>query len=302
MNPPNNLPFAPEEELSDEALESMAAPDASQIAAPRPAPTPTPVRPLPESMQQPAPVAMPRVEIQSMPEKAKEPEDMFAESAPARAPMRTPVMPAMAPVAPATGPSMAKVAVLSLVIIVLLGGAAFGVYTLMTAMSGETDDGLVQTPTTTQTPTTQTPTTQTPVTPTDVGTVTSTGPTNTGTNEPVTLPPPVTVPPSGVNIPLPSTSTPIVAPAPSTTSDLDTDGDGLKDPQEVELGLDPNNPDTDGDGLSDGDENKVFGTNPLNKDTDKDTYSDGDEVKNGYNPRGAGKCTTPSCEVPKLNP
>lgn len=299
MNPPNNLPFAPEEELSDEALESMAAPDPSQVLAPRPvsaAPTPTPVRPLPESMQQPAPMAMPRVEIQSMPEKAQEPEDMFADSAPARAPMRTPVMPTMAPIAPASGPSMAKVAVLSLVIIVLLGGAAFGVYKLMTAMSGDENDGLGQTPTTT----TQTPTTQTPTTPIDTGTVTTT--IDNGANEPVTLPPPVTVPPSGVNIPLPATSTPVVTPAPSTTSDLDTDNDGLKDPQEEELGLDPKNPDSDADGLTDGDENKIYGTNPLNKDTDKDTFIDGDEVKNGYNPRGAGKCTTPSCEVPKLNP
>lgn len=298
MNPPNNLPFAPEEP-SDEALESMAAPDPSQVAAPRPmtaAPTPTPVRPLPESMQQPAPMAMPRVEIQSMPVKAQEPEDMFADSAPARPPMRPQAMSAMAPIAHSTGPSMAKVAALSLVIIVLLGGAAFGVYTLMTSMSGDVDDGLVQTPTTTQTPTTQTPTT-----PVDADVATNT-PIDNGANGGVALPPPVTVPPSGVNIPLPSTSTPVVTPAPSTTSDLDTDADGLKDPQEVELGLDPNNPDSDADGLNDGDENKIYGTNPLNKDTDKDTFLDGDEVKNGYNPRGAGKCTTPSCEVPKLNP
>ncbi len=42
----------------------------------------------------------------------------------------------------------------------------------------------------------------------------------------------------------------------------DSDGDGLCDEEEVELGTDPNNPDTDGDGISDKDE--VFlGTDPL---------------------------------------
>ena len=34
----------------------------------------------------------------------------------------------------------------------------------------------------------------------------------------------------------------------------DSDGDGLSDELEVQLGLDPMNPDSDGDGLSDGDE------------------------------------------------
>jgi hypothetical protein len=36
--------------------------------------------------------------------------------------------------------------------------------------------------------------------------------------------------------------------------DVDTDGDGLTDAQEVELGTDPCNPDTDGGGVSDGEE------------------------------------------------
>jgi hypothetical protein len=82
-------------------------------------------------------MAAPRVEIQSMPLKAQEPEDMFADSAPPAPVQRTPVMPSMAPIAAPAGPSMAKVALLSLVIIVLLGGAAFGVYTLMNSMSDD---------------------------------------------------------------------------------------------------------------------------------------------------------------------
>jgi outer membrane protein OmpA-like peptidoglycan-associated protein len=58
----------------------------------------------------------------------------------------------------------------------------------------------------------------------------------------------------------------------------DSDGDGLTNRQEEELGTDPNNPDTDGDGLSDGDEINKYHTDPLKADTDGDGLSDGDEV------------------------
>jgi hypothetical protein len=43
---------------------------------------------------------------------------------------------------------------------------------------------------------------------------------------------------------------------------VDSDGDGLSDEREAELGTDPNNPDTDGDGILDGDE-LLLGTDPL---------------------------------------
>jgi len=56
-------------------------------------------------------------------------------------------------------------------------------------------------------------------------------------------------------------------------TELDSDGDGLTDEQEIELGTDPNNPDTDGDGISDGRE-KELGTDPLKKDTDGDGVDD----------------------------
>ena len=59
---------------------------------------------------------------------------------------------------------------------------------------------------------------------------------------------------------------------------LDTDGDGLTDQEEAQLGTDPKNPDTDGDGLTDGEEVKVYKTDPLNPDTDYDALTDGDEV------------------------
>lgn len=47
----------------------------------------------------------------------------------------------------------------------------------------------------------------------------------------------------------------------------DTDGDGLTDKKEFELGTDPMNPDTDGDNLSDGTEVYQTKTDPLNPDT-----------------------------------
>ncbi|MEX3504405.1 Rib/alpha-like domain-containing protein [Corynebacterium sp. LK2510] len=72
----------------------------------------------------------------------------------------------------------------------------------------------------------------------------------------------------------------------------DTDGDGLTDREEAELGTDPTNPDTDGDGINDGDEvnggahnpfdndgdGKGDPTDPLNPDTDGDGVKDGDEI------------------------
>ncbi len=64
----------------------------------------------------------------------------------------------------------------------------------------------------------------------------------------------------------------------SCTDSLDTDGDGLKDGVEKQLGTDPTKPDTDGDGLKDGDEITTTKTDPLKPDTDGDGLKDGDEV------------------------
>ena len=63
----------------------------------------------------------------------------------------------------------------------------------------------------------------------------------------------------------------------------DTDGDGLTNDREIELGTDPENPDSDGDGLLDGNEVER-GSDPLNPDTDGDGLSDGDEVQRGTDP------------------
>jgi outer membrane protein OmpA-like peptidoglycan-associated protein len=59
----------------------------------------------------------------------------------------------------------------------------------------------------------------------------------------------------------------------------DTDGDGLKDGEEVNTTMtDPLKADTDGDGLNDGAEVRTHKTDPRKADTDGDGLNDGDEV------------------------
>ena len=58
----------------------------------------------------------------------------------------------------------------------------------------------------------------------------------------------------------------------------DDDMDGLMKKEEKLLGTDPKNPDTDGDGLKDGEEVNKYKTDPLKADTDGDGLTDGDEV------------------------
>jgi hypothetical protein len=103
----------------------------------------------------------------------------------------------------------------------------------------------------------------------------------------------------------------VIGPTPSASSSLqqDTDGDGLTDAEEQQLGTDPLKADTDGDGYTDKQEldagydpltvggmldsdrdgladpyEKCWGTDPHNPDTDGDGYLDGQEVVNGHNP------------------
>lgn len=58
----------------------------------------------------------------------------------------------------------------------------------------------------------------------------------------------------------------------------DDDMDGLMKKEEKLLGTDPKNADTDGDGLKDGEEVNKYKTDPLKVDTDGDGLTDGDEV------------------------
>jgi hypothetical protein len=66
--------------------------------------------------------------------------------------------------------------------------------------------------------------------------------------------------------------------------ELDSDGDGLSDAFEYELGTDPFNPDSDGDNASDGEEWFLGLTGPLNPDDDQDGKLDGDEINAGTDP------------------
>lgn len=99
--------------------------------------------------------------------------------------------------------------------------------------------------------------------------------------------PQVEKPATPVATPMPATPVPATpepaTPEPTVDPNVDTDGDGLTDAEEAELGTDPNNPDTDEDGISDGDEVNVWGTDPLNPDTDGDLLYDGGELIYGTN-------------------
>ena len=66
----------------------------------------------------------------------------------------------------------------------------------------------------------------------------------------------------------------------------DSDGDGLSDEREAELGTDPQDADSDDDGINDGDE-VALGTDPNNADSDGDGASDGAEVAAGSDPNDA---------------
>lgn len=104
-----------------------------------------------------------------------------------------------------------------------------------------------------------------------------------------------------------------------TASNLaDSDGDGLNNKREAELGTDKNNTDSDGDGLSDGvevisyntnplvadsdgdglsDGNEVttYATDPLSADTDGDSVTDGNEIQEGLNPLNPDDCPSWIC-------
>lgn len=97
-----------------------------------------------------------------------------------------------------------------------------------------------------------------------------------------------------------TTNTPSVELPPVNTAVVDTDGDGLSDEIENELGTKINLKDTDNDQLFDREEVVVYKTNPLKSDTDGDGVIDGVEVANGYDPNGPGKLLDLQAEIEKL--
>ncbi|MFH1713266.1 MAG: thrombospondin type 3 repeat-containing protein [Candidatus Jacksonbacteria bacterium] len=95
--------------------------------------------------------------------------------------------------------------------------------------------------------------------------------------------------PEPIAEPEPTIPQPPPEPEPEPTAPLDSDGDGLTDLLELEIGSNPQVIDTDLDGLDDYSEVKVYGSNPVKRDTDGDGYDDGTEVENGYSPIGSEK-------------
>ena len=63
----------------------------------------------------------------------------------------------------------------------------------------------------------------------------------------------------------------------------DTDGDGIADEREAEIGTDPYSPDTDGDTIPDGRETESK-TDPKRRDSDRDGIDDPDEQSHGTDP------------------
>ncbi len=72
------------------------------------------------------------------------------------------------------------------------------------------------------------------------------------------------------------TEVPTPDPTPTPEPVIDSDGDGIPDYYEVEMGTDPNSPDSDNDGLDDNEEIKI-GSDPLNPDSDGDGVPDDQE-------------------------
>ncbi len=134
-------------------------------------------------------------------------------------------------------------------------------------------------PTATATPTpTAAPTEEPTATPTPNPTATPTStPVPTVTPTPSAIPtstptPTVTVTPTPTDVPEP-TETPTPTPIDET---LDSDGDGIPDYLEEEIGTNPNDPDSDGDGLNDMLE-LMIGYEPTLADSDGNGIFDGDE-------------------------
>ena len=116
-------------------------------------------------------------------------------------------------------------------------------------------------------------------------------PTSTGTSYRCTTPSVATISPEGLITAVTSGNCLFIAQHEGRTATFiltvtlggDSDGDGIPDDVELDLGLDPNNPldageDPDGDGLTNLEEATIHMTDPFNGDSDGDGVDDGAEV------------------------
>lgn len=288
---PSNLPLDP----MDEVPMSPVAPSAPVPPAP-PSP-PAPPVPLVEPIVPPVAPPVPR---QAPPVASKPVEDVFAgiETAPIVRPIAEQTnVPLPPPASGGHGWSIA-LAVLGLLFLVGAGVGTWWYFFQPTSINPSAQD-VIEEPSSIVPPPAQEPT------------IFDSGRAIDAPPQVVPLPEPVTTPPSGTSIPTPvsinevpptiptapdaSSSTPSTQPEASIQ--FDTDGDGLTDSREQELGTSPSRFDTDGDTLGDGQEVMTYSTNPLNPDTDGDGFPDGVEIQNGFNPRGTGKCSQSDCRL-----
>lgn len=306
---PSNLPFDPHDEGSLAPPVPMAEPilpPARPVAPPPPMPPSAPVPPMP-LMAPTAPVVPPSVlrdvhetgTIAPNPSSAPRAiEDVFAgiETPPVQAPAAPRAEPPLPPPVSGGHHTGLLLVVLGFVLVAGAGGATWWYFFRPVATPPVVQDVARPAELPILPPPAQEPTI-----------FTNDGGGDTGIQV-VPLPEPVTTPPAGTSIPLPGAPVIPTAPDPSTSTtsaaapsdpvvQFDTDGDGLTDSREQELGTNPARFDTDGDTLGDGQEVMTYGTNPLNADTDTDGFPDGVEIQNGFNPRGTGRCSTPDCRL-----
>ena len=299
--PPSNLPF--DQGITDEELEAELrhyesdAPGAVPLASP-----PRPTAPTSTATPSAASISAPAINPLT-PSVKREPVDMFSNLD--QSPKRPPAPTSLADLPARSSSSALKyVLIFGVVSLVLVGGGfAFWYFAIKRPANelAKLQANVVIPPPVPVSPTVvpNSATTDTlrmddvpfPVDPT----LPSAAVSDPASDLPIDLPPPVVTPPPGAAIPPPESVTPTASVPP--TSSTDTDNDGLSDQREVEIGTDPRTADTDGDAIHDGDEVLKYGTNPVDRDTDKDSYLDGGEIQNGYNPRGAGKCTKPDCAI-----
>ncbi|MBI4239781.1 hypothetical protein HY620_02255 [Candidatus Uhrbacteria bacterium] len=220
------------------------------------------------------------------PQQAEQPTDMFDESASAQgygatqaeSPLSN-VMSQEYTTSHTNGMSPKKgmiIIVGVVVVLALLTGAGFGIYSSMSKKSADTASQ--QEPVETPSPESVVlPQTDQPLDGTESQTVSDSATTPVQPTD-FTMPAPdATVPTQNIEV-LDQTSSQVQPESSATQTQ--------QDPLEALKSFDSDN-----DGLNDYDETYVYHTSSTSADTDGDTYTDADEIKNGYNPLGQGKMT-----------